>query len=156
MFILQFLGVITSSPYANLQFDTKAVQNWQGFWLCLVINIVFQFSYSAIAIHQIKFSVVHREVSNKVYSLSAYYVSELIILVCNMNNVYRVLNNDKTIFFLQYVWVFIKTILFCIVVFWIVGVNWVYMQLLVFMIVTSASVSYGNLIKFIIPLLLSM
>ncbi|XP_022169227.1 protein scarlet-like [Myzus persicae] len=123
---LMFLGVITSSPYANLQFDTKAVQNWQGFWLCLVINTVFQFSYSAIATHQIKFSVVHREVSNKVYSLSAYFVSELIIL---------------------YVWVFIKTILFCIVVFWIVGVNWVYMQLFVFMIVTFASVSYGSLLS---------
>ncbi|KAL5236302.1 hypothetical protein ACI65C_003712 [Semiaphis heraclei] len=121
-----FLGVITSSPYANLQFDTKAVQNWQGFWLCLVINIVFQFIYSAIATHQIKFSVVHREVSNKVYSLSAYYVSELIIL---------------------YLWVFIKTVLFCIVVFWIVGVNWVYMQLLVFIIVTFAAVSYGSLLS---------
>ncbi|KAE9544331.1 hypothetical protein AGLY_001510 [Aphis glycines] len=123
---LLFLGVITSSPYANLQFDTKAVQNWQGFWLCLVINIVFQFSYSAIATHQIKFSVVHREVSNKVYSLSAYYVSEMIIL---------------------YMWVFVKTIIFCIVVFWIVGVEWVFMQLLVFLILTFASVSYGSLLS---------
>ncbi|KAF0761523.1 protein scarlet-like [Aphis craccivora] len=123
---LMFLGVITASPYANLQFDTKAVQNWQGFWLCLVINIVFQFSYSAIATHQIKFSVVHREVSNKVYSLSAYYVSEIIIL---------------------YMWVFIKTIIFCIVVFWIVGVEWVFMQLLVFLILTFASVSYGSLLS---------
>lgn len=86
MVILQFLGIIISSPYANLQFDTKAVQNWEGFWLCLVINTIFQFSYSTIAVHQIKFSIVHREVSNKVYSLSAYYISELIILVCNMNN----------------------------------------------------------------------
>ncbi|XP_060853395.1 protein scarlet-like [Rhopalosiphum padi] len=123
---LMFLGIITSSPYANLQFDTKAVQNWQGFWLCLVINTVFQFSYSAIATHQIKFSVAHREVSNKIYSLSAYYVSELIIL---------------------YIWAFIKTIIFCIVVFWIVGVNWVYMQLFVFTIVTFASVSYGSLLS---------
>ncbi|XP_026808219.1 protein scarlet-like [Rhopalosiphum maidis] len=123
---LMFLGIITSSPYANLQFDTKAVQNWQGFWLCLVINTVFQFSYSAIATHQIKFSVAHREVSNKIYSLSAYYVSELIIL---------------------YIWAFVKTIVFCIVVFWIVGVNWVYMQLFVFMIVTFASVSYGSLLS---------
>ncbi|CAI6363772.1 unnamed protein product [Macrosiphum euphorbiae] len=123
---LIFLGVINASPYANLQFDTKAVQNWQGFWLCLTINTVFQFSYSAIATHQIKFSVVHREVSNKVYSLSAYYVSEIILL---------------------YVWVFIKTVLFCMVVFWIVGVNWVYMQLLVFMIISFASVSYGCLLS---------
>lgn len=82
------MGVVTSTPYANLKFDTKAVQNWEGFWLCLVINTVFQFSYSAISIHQIKFSVVHREVSNKIYSLSAYYVSELIILVCKINNIY--------------------------------------------------------------------
>ncbi|XP_001942858.2 protein scarlet [Acyrthosiphon pisum] len=123
---LIFLGIINASPYANLQFDTKAVQNWQGFWLCLTINTVFQFSYSAIATHQIKFSVVHREVSNKVYSLSAYYVSEIIIL---------------------YIWVFIKTVLFCMVVFWIVGVNWVYMQLLVFMIISFASVSYGSLLS---------
>ncbi|XP_025207194.1 protein scarlet-like [Melanaphis sacchari] len=121
-----FLGVITSSPYANLQFDTKAVQNWEGFWLCLVINIVFQFSYSVISIHQTKFSVVHREVSNKVYSLSAYYVSELI---------------------LTYIWVFIKTVIFCIIVFWIVGVNWAYMQLLVFLILAFASVSYGSLVS---------
>ncbi|KAL4092517.1 hypothetical protein QTP88_027016 [Uroleucon formosanum] len=123
---LIFLGVICAIPYANLQFGTKAVQNWQGFWLCLVINTVFQFCYSAIATHQIKFSVVHREVSNKVYSLSAYYVSEIIIL---------------------YVWVFVKTVLFCIIVFWIVGVNWVYMQLLIFIIISLASVSYGSLLS---------
>lgn len=81
MFPIKFLGIIVATPYANLQFDTKAVQNWEGFWLCLVINTVFQLNYSAISTHQIKFSVVHREISNKVYSLSAYYVSELIILV---------------------------------------------------------------------------
>lgn len=44
-------------------------------------------------------------------------------------------------------WVFVKTIIFCIVVFWIVGVEWVFMQLLVFLILTFASVSYGNLIS---------
>ncbi|VVC31665.1 ABC transporter-like,P-loop containing nucleoside triphosphate hydrolase,AAA+ ATPase domain,ABC [Cinara cedri] len=123
---LMFLGVITSTPYVNLQFDTKAVQNWEGFWLCLVINTVFQFSYSAIPLHQIKFSVVHREVSNKVYSLSAYYISELIV---------------------NSIWLMIKTVFFCLLVFWIVGVNWTYMQIVVFLIVTYASFTYGCLLS---------
>jgi len=87
---------------------------------------VFQFSYSAISTHQIKFSVVHREVSNKVYSLSAYYVSELIILVT---------------------WLVVKIVSYCVLVFWIVGVDWVYMQLLVFLLVALASFSYGSLLS---------
>lgn len=81
VFFVQFLGAIISSPYSNIQFDMNAVQNWEGFWLIFVINFVFHFSFSAISIYQVTFSVVHREVHNKVYPLSAYYVSELIISV---------------------------------------------------------------------------
>lgn len=83
---LQFIGLIMSAPYSNIQFDTKAVQNWEGFWLIFVINFVFHFIYSAISIYQVTFSVVHREVHNKVYPLSAYYLSELMISVCNVHD----------------------------------------------------------------------
>lgn len=144
MYILQLLGVIASSPYANLQFDTKAVQNWEGFWLCLVINTVFQFSYAAISVHQTKFSVVHREVSNNVYSLSAYYVSELIIFVSIVNSDLCILYNTFQGFLFQIIWVAFEIVLYCLLVFWIVGVNWEYMQLLVFLILSLASFSYGK------------
>lgn len=85
---LQFLGIIISAPFSNLKLDTNAVQNWEGFWLIFVINYVFHFSYSAISTYQVKFAIVHREVHNKVYPLSAYYMSELMIVVCNMINVH--------------------------------------------------------------------
>jgi len=70
-----------SAPFSNLKFDTKAVQNWEGFWLIFVINFVFHFSYSAISMYQVTFSVVHREVHNSVYPLSVYYMSEFLIVV---------------------------------------------------------------------------
>jgi hypothetical protein len=70
-----------SAPFGNLRFDTKAVQNWEGFWLNFVTTSVFTFAYSAVTKFQERFSVVHREIHNEVYSLSVYYVSELIIAV---------------------------------------------------------------------------
>jgi hypothetical protein len=76
-----------SAPFGNLRFDTKAVQNWEGFWLNFVITTVFTFTYSAVTKFQERFSVVHREIHNEVYSLSVYYVSELIIAVSGYHNV---------------------------------------------------------------------
>lgn len=78
----QFLSIILSAPYLHIQFDTKAVQNVQGFWFCLVTNSIFQFCYTSIITYQSEFSVVHREVSNNIYSLSVYYVSQIVITVC--------------------------------------------------------------------------
>lgn len=70
-----------SAPYSNLKVDTRAVQNWEGFWLVLVINMIFDFSFAATAENQATYSIVHREVYNKIYPLSAYYLSELMISV---------------------------------------------------------------------------
>ncbi|XP_027845081.2 protein scarlet-like [Aphis gossypii] len=121
-----FLGIIISAPFANLQFDTKAVQNWEGFWLIFVINFIFHFSYSAIPSYQIKFAIVHREIHNKVYSLSAYYVSEMLIVVF---------------------WILVKMVCYCVSGFWIVGADQSSLQLLVFYLLAFAAYSYGSLLS---------
>jgi len=66
----------------NLKFDTKAVQNWQGFWFSLTTNSIFQYCYTSIITYQVEFPVVHREVSNNIYALSVYYISQIVITVC--------------------------------------------------------------------------
>lgn len=89
--LYQFLGVILSTPYMDLKFDTKAVQNWQGFWFSLITNSIFQYCYTSVITYQTEFPVVHREVSNNIYALSVYYISQIIITVCvkNYNYVQR-------------------------------------------------------------------
>lgn len=65
--------------------DTNASQNYEGFWFEFAINIVFGFSYYPISCaFKNNFSVIHREVHNDLYPLSAYFFSELIISVCNI------------------------------------------------------------------------
>lgn len=66
----------------DLKFDTKAVQNWQGFWFSLTTNSIFQYCYTSIITYQVEFPVVHREVSNNIYALSVYYISQIVITVC--------------------------------------------------------------------------
>ncbi|XP_022162902.1 protein scarlet-like [Myzus persicae] len=121
-----FLGIIISAPFSNLKLDTNAVQNWEGFWLIFVINYVFHFSYSAISTYQVKFAIVHREVHNKVYPLSAYYMSELMIVV---------------------LWIMVKMLFYCISAFWIVGAYWGSLQLLVFYLIAFAAFSYGSFLS---------
>ncbi|XP_026807078.1 protein scarlet-like isoform X2 [Rhopalosiphum maidis] len=121
-----FLGVIISAPFANLQFDTKAVQNWEGFWLIFVINYVFHFSYSAIPLYQVKFAIVHREIHNKVYPLSTYFLSELVIAIF---------------------WIMIKMLFYCVSAFWIVGADQSSLQLLAFYLLAFAAYSYGSLLS---------
>ncbi|XP_050533144.1 protein scarlet-like [Daktulosphaira vitifoliae] len=124
--IFMYLAVITAIPYSNLKFDTKAVQNWQGFWFCLVINSIFHASYGAMYAHNENFSIVHREISNKLYSLSAYYVAEIIIMV---------------------IWATIQTLAYSILVFWVVGVKWVYLQLFILVLILLTARSYGSLMS---------
>ncbi|XP_050436073.1 protein scarlet-like [Adelges cooleyi] len=124
--VLLFLGIITALPYSNLQYDTKAVQNWQGFWFCLVINSVFHFSYGAMYTHNKYFTVVHREISNKLYSLSAHYTAEKIVMI---------------------LWTVLQSIIYAIIVFWVVGIKWVYLQLFSFVLLLVTSKSYGSLMS---------
>lgn len=141
---LQFLGLIISSPFANLQFDTQAVQNWEGFWLMLVINCLYHFNYSTIPIYLVKFAIIHREIHNEVYSLSAYYIAELIIMVCNVNDFHRfTIIINKCIF--QFVWIMIKMLIYCVAAFTVVGVEWTSTELFVFFLIAFSAFSYGNL-----------
>eukprot|EP00102_Acyrthosiphon_pisum_P025404 XP_016662614.1 PREDICTED: protein scarlet isoform X2 [Acyrthosiphon pisum] len=121
-----FLGIIISTPYTNLQLDTKAVQNWEGFWLLLVITYVFHFEYYAIGTYEVKFSIVHREVHNKLYPLSAYYISEFMIVA---------------------LWIMVKILFFCLPAFWIVGADWGILQLLVFYLLAFTAFSYGSFLS---------
>ncbi|XP_025410362.1 protein scarlet-like [Sipha flava] len=120
------LSFLMSAPFGNLRFDTKAVQNWEGFWLNFVITTVFTFTYSAVTKFQERFSVVHREIHNEVYSLSVYYVSELIIAV---------------------VWIMIRLSFLLIPAFYLVGVHWSVMQFVVFFILAFAAFSYGSMVS---------
>ncbi|XP_060864829.1 protein scarlet-like [Metopolophium dirhodum] len=121
-----FIGIILSAPFYNLQIDTKAVQNWEGFWFLFVISFLYNFSYSGIATYQVKFSIVHRDVYNKVYPLSAYYISELMIVV---------------------LWIMVKTLFYCLSAFWIVGADWSSLQLLVFYLLAFTAFSYGSFLS---------
>lgn len=68
-------------PYQDLKFDAKVVQNLQGFWFCLITNSIFQYCYTSIITYQAEFTIVHREVSNHIYELSVYYISQIILTV---------------------------------------------------------------------------
>ncbi|VVC40125.1 Hypothetical protein CINCED_3A015275 [Cinara cedri] len=123
---LLLFSVFLSFPYANLQFDTKAVQNWEGHWLVFIINFVFHFSFSGIAFYQQKLSTVHREIHNKLYPLSVHFISELLIMI---------------------VWIVIKMLFCCIPAFYIVGVKWNLTELLVFFILALTAFSSGSLLS---------
>ncbi|XP_050436668.1 protein scarlet-like [Adelges cooleyi] len=123
---LLFLGLFASTPYANLKFDTKAVQNWQGFWFSFTINSMFQYCYSSIITYQLEFPIVHREVSNSIYSLSAFYVSEIVMTL---------------------VWTIVEVLMYTYLVFWIVGIGYNYMQVMTFLIIMLAARSYGSVLS---------
>lgn len=80
-FLLQFFGLTISTPYANLQIDQNIVQNLENFWINFVYCSVFLFGYTGLNVYQINISIIHREISNKLYLPSAYYVSELVLSV---------------------------------------------------------------------------
>lgn len=78
---MKFLGFIISSPYSNTTFDSRAVQNLEGFWLTVILNCLVNHIHSSIPKYYVQLSIIHRDVHNEVYSLSAYYVSEVIVMV---------------------------------------------------------------------------
>lgn len=86
---LQFIGFILSSPIANTSYDSRSVQNFEGFLFMFVINSFIRIFYTTIPTYHVQFSIIHREIHNGVYSLSAYYVSELIVMVHDSDNARR-------------------------------------------------------------------
>lgn len=144
----QFLGIILSTPYLNLKFDTLAVQNWQGFWFSLTTNSIFQFCYTSIITYQSEFTIIHREVSNDIYALSAYYTSQIVITVCLHT---EKTNTDPTTIkwlkcnLLQFIWTTVEVLLYTYVVFWTVGINWEFLVVTTFLINMLVCRSYGNL-----------
>lgn len=70
-----------SSPTAKTAFDSRTVQNVEGFFFMFIINTVMRIFNTSIPTYLIQFSIVHREIHNGLYSLSAYYVAELILMV---------------------------------------------------------------------------
>uniref|UniRef100_A0A2S2Q7P3 Protein scarlet n=1 Tax=Sipha flava TaxID=143950 RepID=A0A2S2Q7P3_9HEMI len=123
---LMFLGLILSMPYLNLKFDVKAVQNWQGFWLCLMTNSIFQYCYTSIITYQTEFSVVHREISNNIYALSVYYISQIII---------------------TFIWTVLESLIYTYLVFWIVGIKWEFLLVTTFVINMLICRSYGSVLS---------
>lgn len=150
IFFTQFLGVIVSIPYSNVIFDTKFVQNWQGFWFSLITNSIFQFCYTSIISHQVEFSVVHREVSNKIYALSAYYISQIVISVCVdiffsfITFVIALITTN--VYYIQFIWTVLESLIFIYMVFWIVGIKWEQLLVTTFVIHMLVSRSYGNIL----------
>lgn len=141
----------------NLKFDTKAVQNWQGFWFSLTTNSIFQYCYTSIITYQTEFSVVHREVSNGIYSLSVYYISQIIITVCIGHNTV-IINNIITfkqqwtkmteLIYLQFIWTVIESTAYIYMVLWIVGIKWDLLVMTTFVINMLICRSYGNIIYY--------
>lgn len=123
---IMFLGVILSTPYLDLKFDTKAVQNWQGFWFSLITNSIFQYCYTSIITYQAEFPVVHREVSNNIYALSVYYISQIVI---------------------TFIWTVLETMVYTYLVFWVVGVNWELLIVTTFVINMLICRSYGSVLS---------
>ncbi|XP_050436888.1 protein scarlet-like [Adelges cooleyi] len=123
---LLFLGLFISTPYANLKFDTKAVQNWQGFWFSFTLYSMFHYWYSSMIAYQLEFPIVHREVSNSIYSLSAFYVSEIVITL---------------------VWTIVGVLMSTYLVFWIVGIGYNFLQVMTFLIIMLAARSYGSVLS---------
>ncbi|VVC31663.1 AAA+ ATPase domain,P-loop containing nucleoside triphosphate hydrolase,ABC transporter, conserved site,ABC [Cinara cedri] len=121
-----FLGLILSLPYQNLKFDAIVVQNLQGFWFCLITNSIFQYCYVSIITYQTEFSVVHREVSNDIYALSVYYISQIII---------------------TFIWTILESLIYIFLVFWIVGIEWHLLLVTTFTIIMLTCRAYGSVLS---------
>ncbi|XP_025203991.1 protein scarlet-like isoform X2 [Melanaphis sacchari] len=123
---IMFLGVMLSTPYMNLKFDTKAVQNWQGFWFSLITNSIFQYCYTSIITYQVEFPVIHREVSNNIYALSVYYISQIVITL---------------------IWTVLESMMYTYLVFWLVGIKWELLVVTTFVINMLICRSYGSVLS---------
>ncbi|XP_050533547.1 protein scarlet-like isoform X2 [Daktulosphaira vitifoliae] len=121
-----FLGLVIATPYGNLMFDTSAVQNWQGFWFSFTINSMFQFCYSSIITYHKEFPIIHREVSNKIYYLSAFYVSEVLISL---------------------LWTTFEVFVLIFISFHIVGVGFKFLRVMTFLIIMLTCRTYGSVLS---------
>lgn len=141
---LQFLGLVISFPYANMSLDSQASQNLEGFWLMLIIFCLMHVTHTSTLIYHIQFSTIHREIHNEVYSLSAYYVSELIIMVRERRS--SVGRNGIIVitFGLQGAWTLIKVLHYGATAFTIVGFEWGGVELFVISTVAFSALSIGN------------
>lgn len=140
---MKILGLAISSPYASVTLDSRAVQNLEGFWFMIILNSLVSTIHSSIPKYHIQFSIIHRDIHNEVYSLSAFYVSELIITV-RIRDLRSMIKCNKNVFILQVVWTVIKMLFFSIVAFTVVGIEWGGAELLVILMVAVTGLSHGN------------
>jgi hypothetical protein len=83
-FYFQFLAVLGSLPYTDLQNNQQGIQNMMGVLYLIIVETIFTFSYSVSHTFPAEIDVMLREIGNGLYYPDIYYVSKMIVLVSSL------------------------------------------------------------------------
>lgn len=81
-FILQIFAFIITLVYSGVNFDSdSSVQDVKGFLVILATEVLFTFVYSVFYLFYEVLPILRKETGDRLYSLSAYYVSLVVLMV---------------------------------------------------------------------------
>lgn len=81
----QIFALIITVVYSGVSFDSpSAVQDIKGFLLILATEVLFSFVYAVFILFYEVLPLLRKETGNRLYSLSAYYVSIVLLMVSGL------------------------------------------------------------------------
>lgn len=76
------------SVYSNISLDSETtVQDIKGFLIILATEILFTFVYAVFTLVYVDLPLLRKETGNRLYSLSAYYVSIVLLMVSGSRSI---------------------------------------------------------------------
>jgi hypothetical protein len=87
---LQIFSLIITAVYSGISFDSESsVQDIRGFIVMLATEVLFTFIYAVFFLFYEVLPLLRKETGDRLYSLSAYYVSIVLLMVRKGPNVWR-------------------------------------------------------------------
>lgn len=78
----QLFSLVIMSVYSNISLDSDStVQDIKGFLIILASEILFTFVYAVFTLVFVDLPLLRKETGNRLYSLSAYYVTIVFLMV---------------------------------------------------------------------------
>jgi len=79
---LQLFGLVITAMYSSVSLDSiTSVQDINGFLIILSTEVLFTFIYAVLFLVCDELPLLRKETGDRLYALSAYYVSMVIIMV---------------------------------------------------------------------------
>lgn len=101
--------------YSNVSFESdSAVQDIRGFIVILATEVLFVFVYAVFYLFYEILPLLRKETGDRLYSLSAYYVSFVLLMVSQSESLYWNYNEDD---FLQIPRVLLETFLYTAIIY---------------------------------------